>query len=237
MPFLRIVALSLLFAVAAPALAHADDTTDLRRKITITGDSSTVVSNDAARVIFGVHATRPTAGAALKAASRQMQRVLGAVRAGGVAAADIQTRTVSVSKLAPGKRGTPRGYRAGQSIRVVVRDVAKTGTVIDQAVGAGATGVSGPDFFVSDSAHSYDDALGLAFDDAKAKAQLLAARAGAQLGAALSIDEDTDVETLAPTAADSAGSASPLKIAPPTPARPGQSRVNARISVVFELVG
>ena len=78
MPLLRLLALSLLFAVAVPALAEAQ-TVDLRRKISVNGQSSALVANDAARLTLGVTATRPTAKGALDAASRRMQRVIGSV--------------------------------------------------------------------------------------------------------------------------------------------------------------
>ena len=111
--------------VAVPAVANAQSV-DLRRKISVNGQSSALVANDAARLTLGVAATRPTARGALDAASRQMQRVIGAVKAGGVAAADIRTQTISVSRLVTrlkGGRTRSRGYRAIQSIRVVVRAI------------------------------------------------------------------------------------------------------------------
>ena len=127
----RLLALIALFALTAPASAGAQDV-DLRRKISVTGTSSTVVANDAARLTLGVSATRPTAKAALGAASRSMQRVIGSVKASGVAATDIRTQTISVSKLTTplkGGRTRSRGYRATQSIRVVVHDIERTGVV------------------------------------------------------------------------------------------------------------
>lgn len=235
MTWVRILAVSLLVVLAGPALAQADGP-DLRRMITVTGESSTLVANDAARLTLGVQATRPTARTALQAASRQMQRVIGSVRAGGVAEADIRTNTISVSRLAKRrKRGhTKSRYRATQSIRVTVRAIAQTGRLVDRAVGAGATQVSGPDFFISSIGRSYREALGLAFDDAHAKAQLLAGRAGGTLGPVLSIDEGVTAEPVGP--AGQAGPAAADK-APVTPVQPGQSRLDATVTVVFELVG
>jgi uncharacterized protein YggE len=232
----RLLALSLLFALAAPALAEAQ-TVDLRRKISVTGQSSALVANDAARLTLGVTATRPTAKGALDAASRRMQRVIGSVKAGGVAAADIRTQTISVSRLVvrlKGGRTRGRGYRATQSIRVVVRDIDRTGVIVQRAVGAGATRVSGPDFFVSNASPSYREALALAFDDAKAAAQVLAERAGAQLGQVLSIEESTDSE---PVPEPRAAAPVPATDAPAPPVQAGESRLEASVSVVFELIG
>ncbi|MDQ3721533.1 MAG: SIMPL domain-containing protein [Actinomycetota bacterium] len=237
MPVLRMLALTLLFAVAGPALAEAQSV-DLRRKVSVTGQSSTLVANDAARLTLGVQATRPTARGALQASSRQMQRVIGATEAAGVASADIRTQNISVSKLATRLRSgrtRNRGYRATQAIGVVVREIGRTGILVERAVGAGATRVSGPEFFVSDASRSYRDALGLAFDDAKAEAQVLADRAGARLGAVLSIEETTQTEPVPQASASAPASGAPARPAPPV--QPGESRLDATVVVVFELVG
>jgi uncharacterized protein YggE len=234
----RLLAVSLLFALVVPALADAQ-TVDLRRKITVRGQSSTLVANDAARLTLGIHATRPTARVALQSASRQMQRVIGAVKATGVAPADIRTQSISVTRLVTrlkGGRTRFRGYRSSQSIRVVVHDIERTGIIVQRAVAAGATRVSGPEFFVFNPALSYREALARAFDDAKAEAQALADRAGARLGAVLSIEESTDVEPFpAPEAA--APLAPGVADAPAPPVQAGESRLEATVVVVFEIVG
>jgi len=74
----------------------------------------------------------------------------------------------------------------------------------------------------------------LAFDDAKADAQPLADRAGARLGPVLSIEETTDTEP-EPHALASAPPPAPGTPAPPV--QPGESRLDASVLVVFELVG
>jgi len=85
-------------------------------------------------------------------------------------------------------------------------------------------------------AEQYRDALALAFDDARAEAQVLAERAGARLGAVLSIEETTQTEPVPQASASApAGVGAPAPIAPPV--QPGESRLDASVVVVFELVG
>ncbi len=231
----RLLSLVVLLTVAVPAVAPAQSV-DLRRKISVNGQSSARVANDAARITLGVAATRPTARGALGAASRQMQRVIGAVKAGGVAPADIRTQNISVSRLVTrlkGGRTRTRGYRAVQSIRAVVRAIDQTGVIVQRAVNAGATRVSGPEFFVSNASRSYREALAAAFDDARADAETLAARAGGRLGAVLSIEESTDSEPVPQALA----APSPVaNDAPAPPVQAGESELEASVSVVFELV-
>ena len=83
-------------------------------------------------------------------------------------------------------------------------------------------------FFVSDPRRAYRRALIAAFDDARAKAQDLAARAGIRLGRVLSIRED-GVE-LEP---DREALAGPERGRARPPTRPGRSRVSARLAASF----
>jgi uncharacterized protein YggE len=105
--------------------------------------------------------------------------------------------------------------------------------IVQRAVGAGATRVSGPEFFVSNASRSYREALAAAFDEAKADAQVLADRAGARLGAVLSIEESTDVE---PVPEAKSAVPAPAADAPAPPVQAGESRLDASVVVVFELV-
>ena len=234
-PLLRVAALSLLLVLALPTLAAAD-ATDLRRKISVVGQSSTLVANDAARVTLGVRATRPTAKAALQAASRRMQAVVGASRAAGVAQADIRTEAIGVSRLVTrlkGRRTKFRGYRATQSVSTVLRDVAATGALVDRAVAAGATRSSAP-ILRRECRALLSRGPRPGFDDASARAQVLAERAGGTLGPVLSVQEGSGAEPV--TSASAQGGVSADQAAPATPTQPGQSSLDVTVSVVLELV-
>lgn len=218
-------------ALAAPAQAEVVPT------VTVSGADVELVGNDAASVGFGVSTDRATGKAALAATSRRIRAVIAAVTAAGdIAPAEISTGRVGLRKITPrAPDGSPLAtrYRASQSVSVEVLDVKRTGDVVSAAVGAGATGVNGPRFFVSDSEARYRDALLKAFDVAKAKAQALATRSGRTLGRVLSITEGGGVVSIERTSADGAA-ATPAGTKSP-PVRPGKTRVRALVSVVFEL--
>jgi hypothetical protein len=72
---------------------------------------------------------------------------------------------------------------------VTIRRLAEAGTVVDRAVGAGATSVDGPQLGVADIKEIYRRTLAAAFADARAKAERLAAQAGIRLGAPIRIRE------------------------------------------------
>jgi uncharacterized protein YggE len=226
---LAILSVVVLAVLAAPARAQDE------RSIRVSGSAFRLAANDTARVGFGVRVRARNAAGALRAASARARRVNAALTSRGVAAADLRTTAVSLSRVLVRRRGAaPRtaGYSAAVSVRAVVRAVGRTGLLIGAGVAAGATGVSGPEFFVSDPEEIYRQALIAAFDRARAKAQRLATRAGVTLGAPLRIVEGgLDVETPAGQEVQSPRSGT----APVTsvPVRPGRSRVDASVDVTF----
>lgn len=172
----------LAIALLVPASAVAQD-----RTIAVNGEVTQQVPNDTAGLGFSVSVERRTRGAALSAVSGRLRAVIAAVQAvPGVGPGDVTTGRISVRKESHGKRVV---YRAGEGIAVVLHQPDQAGNLVGVAIRAGATGTSGPNFFVGDSQIAYNRALVAAFDQAKARAAALAAEAGALLGPVVSIEE------------------------------------------------
>lgn len=243
---LRLLPIALLaLALLVPASAAA-----VERTVTVSGTASRQVPNDTASVGLGVSLERDSRGAALRATSAKLRRVIAAVQAiPGVGEGDVATGRISVGRSFGGE-GEPPRYRASQGIAVVLHEPAEAGNLIAAAIAAGATGTRGPSFFLGDPEAAYAAALTAAFDQAKARAGALAAQAGATLGPALSIAEGGSVEpplqeAASPVAKDCAAAPSPPAAttrrtasacaAPSPPTKPGTSKVTATVSVVFAL--
>jgi uncharacterized protein YggE len=240
---LAVLALSLL-ALAAPAAALAA----IERTVAVEATATIKVPNDSASFGFGVSLERGSRSAALQAVSAKLKRVITAVQAiPGVGDGDVKTGRISVRKTEPGR------YRADEGISVVLHEPANAGELVQTAIAAGATGVRGPNYFVGDTEAAYTNALGAAFQKAKAKAAALAAQAGATLGAALTINEGGKPEIVpyqdkaaAPTESGGASCGVGSQPAPATkragadacaspPTKPGVSTVTATVGVIFAL--
>jgi hypothetical protein len=231
-------AVVLALALALPASALAAE-----RTVSVTGKATLTVPNDSARASFSVSRERPSRGAALQAASKGLQRVIAAVgKVSGVGTGDVRTGRISVHRLQSAKRTV---YRAGEGIGVTLHQPANAGELVSTALSAGASGVTGPSFFVGNTEAAYSQALAAAFEKAKARATLLAAQAGATLGAAISIQEGGEAEAFTPQAAEKTAptcAAEPGPIekrctgAPAPPTKPGTSTVTATVGVVFALL-
>lgn len=204
------------------------------RTISVAGEAQLSAANDSARVGFGVEARGATRPEALRRSSARLRRVIAALRALDVAERDLRTRGVSVTPRRDRRGRRLPGYVAGGGVTAVVRDVDRTGALIDAGVTAGAASVSGPTFFIDDPAALQRRVLLAAFRDARAKAAGLAAEAGLTLGRPLSIRESTFVPSDTDFAGGGGGGAQDESRSR-APTRPGRSRVSGTVYVVFEV--
>jgi uncharacterized protein YggE len=221
-PCWLIVVAATAIVLLVPALATAQD-----RTISVTGTATLKVTNDAASVGLSVSKERRTRGAALRAVAIKLRAVIAAAQTvPGVGAGDITTGRISIQKTTRGKHTI---FRAAEGISVILGQPELAGELITAAIAAGATGTSGPNFFPSDPDLAYTDALVAAFDQAQSRAAALAARAGATLGPAITIDEGAEIQYNQPASTK----AEPK--APTPPVKPGTSTVTATVHVVFAL--
>jgi uncharacterized protein len=223
---LRVASLAvvLVLFLLTPAFAAAQE-----RTITVRGTATQEVPNDTASLRFSVTKERRSRAAALRIVSRRLGQVIGAIqRIPGVGSGDVTTGTVSIRKVV---RKEQTLYRASEGVTAILHQPERAGEMIAAAVRAGATGANGPTFFPGDPEAAYNNTLIAAFDQAKAKAAALAARAGAILGVPITIEEGAEVVPGQPAAARGPRSVS----APTPPTKPGASTVTATVRVVFAL--
>jgi uncharacterized protein YggE len=202
--------------------------------ITVEGIGIVTVSPDEASVSLGVQTEAATASGAQSDASAAMTKIIAAVKAAGVADADLATQWVSLQPqidYGPNGSGPSKvtGYQASQSLQVTVRHLDQTGAIIDAAVGAGANQVGGVSFSLADPSAVTTQARTAAMADAKARAQTLARAAGITLGAPLSITE-VSAPSPVPFAA-----AAPAARAASTPIQAGTTQVEVDVQVIYAI--
>jgi uncharacterized protein YggE len=231
----RLLLLSGLFLLAAavagvaqPRLGRAADTTPAGRTITVDGSGSVTTIPDRATFTFGADARAATARAALARADAASDALVAAVRRAGVGDADLQTSDVSLMPQTTQDGTRVTGYVASTSVTATTT-IANAGPLVDAAVAAGATAVSGPSLSRADTGALYRDALKQAVADARAKADALAAASGLTLGAVRAVVEGGGPAPV-PLAAGAAGDAA-AKI------EPGTQTVDATVTVTFDATG
>lgn len=170
---------------------------ELVRYVSVVGVGQAFGVPDQAVAIVGVQTEADTASQALNQNSQQMQSLLNTLRQQGIPTEDIQTQTIQLHPrydqrpLQPGESPQVTGYVAINTVRVVVREVADLGDILDAAVQADGNLIQGISLEVSDRADLLNQARQAAVENARQKAEHLAELAGAQLGEVLSITETT----------------------------------------------
>jgi uncharacterized protein YggE len=141
----------------------------------------------------GVEVAAPSVDAARTGAAKAAERVIGALKKGGVDAKDIQTASLSISPRYEHAAGRERiaGYTVTTSVTVKARNLDALGRLVDEATDAGgnATRVNGIRFGFDDPARLRDDARQRAVTDARRRAEELARLSGVKLGGPITIEE------------------------------------------------
>lgn len=160
--------------------------------VTVSGTGRAVVTPDRFTFQVGVQTVAATVDDAVAENNRRVAAVIAALKKAGAQDRDIQTSQFTIYPQQDYKEGQlPRilGYQVSNTITVRSTKVNDAGRLLGIAVNAGVNTSSGINFEVSDPARGRDQGLKAAFDDARAKATLLAQAAGRTLGRAIEITE------------------------------------------------
>lgn len=204
-------------------------TNDSPREITVVGTGKVQGAPDTLDATIGVQASGKDVSTAISEVNDAANKLIGAVKNAGVAPADIQTQQMSITPTntnpLPGETSQVGGYQATNSIKVVIRDLSKASSILDQAVAAGgnATRLDGVSFSLDDDSKVMADARERAFDDAKTRAAQYAKLAGGSLGEVVSVNEQVS-DGQQPAARTMA-----------VPIEPGQQSVSVSVTVKWRL--
>jgi len=206
--------------------------------IVVTGSGDVSAAPDRAAVNLGAVVEAKQAMEAQKQLNQIMQRVVKDIKALGIADEKIRTDRLSLYPVYsnPGRKTdqepeAPRivGYRAANTVRVQVDDLERVGSVIDAGITAGANQLASLSFELRDDGKYRQEALKLAAQEARVKAEAIAAAMSLQLGEIVEIREE-GTRMPYPTERKYASPASAG-----TPIQPGQIEVSAGVSIRFKL--
>jgi uncharacterized protein YggE len=197
----------------------------------------TSVIPDRAMVSVAVESQGQTAAAAGAENAQLQAKVIDAVKAAGVAAAQIRTSGYNVfpeyTQATGGKGPRISGYRAHNTVQVEVRNLESVGKVIDAVLAAGATNLGGLSLFASNTDAARREALQKAVAKARADAEVAAAAAGGSLGALLELTTEP-FGTPQPIMVRAAMAEARMSVA--TPVEAGEMTVQAVVHVRWQFV-
>ncbi|MEO5703240.1 MAG: SIMPL domain-containing protein [Gammaproteobacteria bacterium] len=236
------ILLPILFCLGFTAPVLAEDVSPIPRlpalveTISVSGLGKVTLTPD--RVIFtvGVQTTAPTVEDAVNQNNAKIAKVIAALKNAKATDEEIRTSNFSIYPQQEYKEGqAPRvtGYQVSNDVTVTRDQVGDAGKLLQAAISAGVNQASGLTFTVSDQTRGRDAALKKAFDDARAKAEVLAQAAQRSLGRAISITEGTAPQTppqpMLRTMAVMESKVSDV------PVSQGTEELSFTVSVIFEL--
>jgi len=205
--------------------------------ISVTGTGKTTLVPDRFSFTAGVQTTSPTVEEAVNQNNAKIASVIAALKKAGATDQEIRTTNFSIFPQQVYEQGqAPRvvGYQASNQVVVTKKDIGVAGRLLQVALNAGVNETSGLNFEVSDLARGRDQGLKAAFEDARAKATLLAQAAGRALGRAMMITEGSEA-TPPPRPMPMAVMAAKGEAISQVPVESGTRELAYTISVVFEM--
>jgi uncharacterized protein len=175
----------------APAQAQSQDDCKVNRTLSVHGQGVVFGSPDVLQARIGVETEAINLNEALAQNNRQMRAVLDQLAALDIEAKDIRTEDLFIREKTD-QNGNFVGYLITNAVRVTIRQIDEAGTILDQAVQAGANLVADIQFVINDPTPLLSQARALAVEAAQEKAQELAQAAGVALGKPLTISELRD---------------------------------------------
>jgi len=203
----------------------------------VNGHGEVNAAPDIAILQLGISAQRSSVAEAQAEAATAMDKVMAALRVGGVADKDIQTQYFSIQQVTRWDKDRQQeivvGYRVSNMVMAKIREIAKTGSIIDAVAEAGGdfTRIDNISFSIDDPSEYRKEARDKAMADARAKAEQLAKLSGVRLGKPTYISESISYPIYPPSIKVPEEAAAPV-----TPISPGELKISLDIQVAYAIL-
>jgi uncharacterized protein YggE len=158
--------------------------------VTVVGSGQVSGAPDVLRATFGVESFAPDVASAVARVGELTEAVTAALRGRGIVESQLGTSAVNVFQHFR-EPGTDVGFQASHMIQVETKDLTGFGALLNAAVDAAGNSLTlnGLHFDIEDKTGLLTQARELAFQQARTKAEHLAALAGFTLGSVTAIAE------------------------------------------------
>ena len=216
--------------------AAVEDPPSSSSGIVVDGLGKVTGTPDVLRVTLGVSVKRADVTTALNDANNLQNKVRAALRKNGVAAKDLQTSDVNIYPSYD-RKGHRDGFSVSETLTAKLRDLAKAGRAMTDAVVAGgnAATLQGVSFALEDNVALLSKARDAAYADAKAKADRFAELSGRNLGQVELITESTSAPQALKQYDQFRGAAGASAALSAVPLDPGTSQVSVSVTVRWAL--
>lgn len=236
LPTLGIVAATVIVAGAALnyfEIPLARVTTPSPRHISVTGQANQQQANELARFSASVDAINDSKEAASSQVERQITALMTSLKEFGIAEDDLKTEYFNAYQQEEminenGRQVSRKGqWRVSNTVSITLRDLTRVEELTALLLAADTTNISGPNFSLEDPNQSAKTLADQAVNDAKEKAEAIAAAQGMKLGKIISIVESGASSPVYPMYREMGGGGGGYA--------PGTSEVSTTYIVSFEL--
>ena len=206
--------------------------------IWVNGRGEVTAAPDITILQLGISAQRASVAEAQSEAATAMDKVMTALSESGIASKDVQTQQFSIQQVTRWDQDKQEqiviGYRVDNIVLAKIRNMDKTGSIIDAVAVAGGdyTRINGISFSIDDPSNYRKEARDKAMADAKAKAEQLANLSGVKLGKPTYITESISYPVYPTPIRAEAPAMAP---APVTPISPGEMKISLDIQVAYAI--
>ena len=244
---LKAIALAAFLILLAVALYVYRPNHSTYTRITVLGDSQAKIAPDTAVITFSVVTQGKQAVDAQQQNATKSEAVKKAVEAiTADAKTEIKTSNYSLNPeqdYYSGKMPKILGYEVRNTVTVSIDKLDRVGAIIDAATAAGANSIQGIQFVIGENSPAQGAALALATQQAKAKAESVAASLGGKIVRVVQTVEggvppqmvDADYYGSSNSAATSGGLAIDMKREVRTPVRAGEQIVRSQVVLIVEI--
>ncbi len=204
--------------------------------ITVSGEAQTQTDSQIASFTAGVSEINDNRDTAVKNVNDKVTALIQAVKDFGIPESDIKTQNLSIYQMEEpitidGRQRTQAGqWRVSNDVLVTLRDVNRASELADLLSGSGATNVYGPNFALDDTQDAQVGLLEQAIQNAREKAQAIAAGSNKKLGDILNVQEGvvSGAQPFYNARMEMGGGGG-------APIEPGSQTVSKTVTVTFEL--
>ena len=203
--------------------------------VELTVNENVEAEPDLVTVSAGVTTQARSAVEAMRLNAQAMTSVIDRIKQLGIAERDIQTTGINLGAQYDYNQQTQRqvfrGYQASNRVSVKLRQIDRTGEVLDALVAAGATDLGGPDWSIEDDTAARAQARRQAMETARAQALEYARAAGYSDIRVLEISETIAPQPPMPYLRAVRAEAADAS----TPVQPGLVQAGVTVRVTYEL--
>lgn len=235
---LAVALLLILYGATLPGKIVAAESTEeqaAKKVLNVTGQGTVNASPDIAYITLSVVTEHANAKTAQQNNADAMSKVVNAIKSAGIKSEDIKTVNFNIYPKYDYNKDTGEsgifGYTVNNTIQVIVRDINKTGSIIDLASASGVNTSSSITFGLSNYEKYYNEALKSAVQVAKGRAETIAGTLGISLKTPVTITESGGFEP--PVAYGARYDMKEMESAA-TPVESGTITVRASVSMTYE---